>query len=487
MKKIQVEEELIDMDMLKNPLAPYRYPPNSLLTAPPSSQKNLSDKTEEELKSNAERLIAALKSFGIGATVTSVTQGSSVTRYEIEPDIGTKLTSITSLTDDIALSLGVASVRIAPVPGKANMVGIGVPREFSTLYIRDLIDSSEFASANESATVIIGRGVDSQNIVANLANLSHLLVAGSDNSGKTVFLDAIITSILYKASPEQLRFLMIDAKMIDLNIFNGIPHLLCPVVTGEKQAIKALEWVAAEIDRRYNLLGQCGIDSYNEKIADKPDGELMPRIIVIVDHIAMLTGIHNEIEGVVARIAKKASMCGVHLILSTQQPEAEVIKGIIEAINPSRIAFRIAWKKGSQAILGTDEAKKLAGRGDMLYLPVGAEAPLRVQGCYIDESDVNRVVSFLKEQNGKPPQPQSNIPGSASGEDPMLPAAIEAIIESGQGSTSYLQRRLKLGYARASRFMDKMEELGIVGPFDGSKPRAVLVTQDDWERMKRQV
>jgi DNA segregation ATPase FtsK/SpoIIIE-like protein len=374
---------------------PYPYPPSSLLAAPQNSHENQAGESEK-LKNNAERLILALENFGVKATLTDIFQGPTITRYEIMPNAGTKMSAITNLNDDIALCLGTENVRIAPVPGKVNVVGIGVPSQFSTVYIRDLIESSEFISANDPATIIIGRGIEGQNIVANLPDLSHLLIAGSDSSGKTVFLDAIITSMLYKASPKQLRFLMIDAKMIDLNIFNGIPHLLCPIVTNEKRAVEALEWVAAEINKRCNLLGQCDIESYNEKISKEPDGELMPRIIVIVDHIAMLVGIHNELKGVVARIAKKAHICGVHLILSTQQPEAEVVKDIINAINPSRIAFRIDWKKGSQVILGTDDAKKLTGRGDMLYLPIGTETPFRVQGCYMTETEITKVVEYIK-------------------------------------------------------------------------------------------
>jgi len=387
---------LFDVDMINNkPFAPYRYPPSSLLTEPQPSKENQSSKTEEALEINAERLVAVLKSFGISATAVGVTQGLSVTRYEFEPEVGTKLAAITSLADDISLSLGVANVRIAMIPDRANIVGIGVPSQISTLYIRDLIESPEFCSASDPATIIVGRGIDGQNLVANLSSLPHLLIAGSDGSGKTVFLDSIISSMLYKASPEQLRFIMIDAKMVDLKIFNGSPHLLMPVVTDEKKAVKALEWIAGEIDRRHSLLGQFDIDSFNEKTAKEANGEIIPRIIVIIDHIAMLFGIHKELEEIIARIAKKASMCGVHLILSTQQPEAKVINGIIKATNPSRIAFHISSKNGSQAILGSDEAQKLMQCGDMLYLPAGAERPFRVQGCYITEKEIARVVEYI--------------------------------------------------------------------------------------------
>jgi DNA segregation ATPase FtsK/SpoIIIE-like protein len=624
------DEKLLDL---------YCFPPSSLLTASRISGRY----TEEEIKNNAERLGSVLGNFGVSATVVNVTQGASVTRYEIEANPSVKLTSLTNLADDIAMSLGAVNVRIAPVPDKVGVIGIGIPNRISsTVYMRDLIESPEFVSASDPATVIIGRGVDGQNIVARLGELSHILIAGSDYSGKTVFMDSIITSMLYKASPEQLRFLLIDAKMVDLVFFNGIPHLLSPVVTDENRVIEALGWIETEIDRRNNLIWQRGkrnIDAYNESISKD---EFMPRIVVVIDHVAVLLGIHKELEVAIGRISQNSLKCGVHLIISTQSPEIEVVNSIIKSINPSRIVFRLNWNEGSRIMLGTDEAKKLLGRGDMLYLPNGAEKPLRVQGCYISEDEIKRVVGHIEHTSSPPIYSKEmlahlyNRSGSSSNismlasknydemdghefeafcadllqkngytkvrnttgsgdygvdifaekdgityaiqckrfssnignkavqeifsgknfykcdkgavltnqyftsaakktaehtgvilwdrdflvnlivtskrayctsisninnhsldgnwdstlsaaEDPLLPAAIEAIIESGQGSTSYLQRRLKLGYARCVRLMDEMEERGIVGPFEGSKPRAVLITQEEWEKMGQAV
>jgi S-DNA-T family DNA segregation ATPase FtsK/SpoIIIE len=489
---------------------PYRFPTISLLTATRPSQESLSGKNEEELKNNAERLIAVLGSFGIGATVVNVTRGPSVARYEIEPESGVKLVSVTSRADDIALALGAVGVHIAPIPGKASIVGIEVPnRMVSTVYIRDLIDSPEFQAMNSPTAFVLGRDIAGQNIVADMAKLTHLLIAGTTGSGKSVCMNTLITSMLYKASPEDLRFIMVDPKMVELGVYNGIPHLLSPVVTDPKRAAEALAWAVTEMDNRYNLLMQRGkrdIVSYNEEVEKEPDGVRMPRIVIIIDEMADLMMVaHKEVETAVARIAQKARACGVHLILATQRPEAKVVTGIIKANTPSRIAFAVKGNLDSRIILDTGGAEKLVGRGDMLFLPIGAPKPLRVQGCFVTDTEVGRVVEHISKAfpanyseemlahlgsggGGESPQTMSAAAGTEgaahSDADPMLPAAIEAIIESGQGSTSYLQRRLKLGYARAARLMDEMEERGIVGPFEGSKPRAVLITPEEWEEMK---
>jgi S-DNA-T family DNA segregation ATPase FtsK/SpoIIIE len=483
---------------------PYRFPGVSLLTSTRPVIDGFKGKSEEELKHNAERLITVLHSFGIGASVLNVTRGPSVTRYEIEPEAGVKFSSLTSRADDIALSLGAAGVHIAPVPGKANVVGIEVPnRMVSTVYIRDLIASSEFRAADSPTSFVLGRDIAGQSIVADMTKLTHLLIAGTTGSGKSVCMNTLITSMLYKASPDDLRFIMIDPKMVELGVYNGIPHLLYPVITEPKRAAEALAWAVSEMDSRYDLLMQRGkreIVSYNEDVSRESGIPLMPRIVIIIDEMADLMMVaHKEVETAVARIAQKARACGVHLILATQRPEAKVVTGIIKANIPSRIAFAVKGNLDSRIILDTGGAEKLVGRGDMLYLPVGAPKPLRVQGCFVSDEEVARVVEHIKDNSGENYSQdmvahleQREQRDAASGDgrraedgaDPMLPAAIEAIIESGQGSTSYLQRRLKLGYARAARLMDEMEERGIVGPFEGSKPRAVLITFEEWEEMK---
>lgn len=491
------------LEMTEESTEPYRYPPVTLLTA---TRPGKAPDAAEELKSNAERLLAGMQSFGIGASIVNVTRGPSVTRYEIEPESGVKLATLTSRADDIALALGAVGVNIAPVPGKANVVGIEVPnRLVSTVYIRDLIDSPEFAAMSTPTSFVLGRDIGGQNIVADIAKLTHLLIAGTTGSGKSVCMNTLITSMLYKASPEELRFIMVDPKMVELGVYNGIPHLLSPVVTEPKRAAEALEWAVTEMDNRYNLLMQRGkrdIISYNEEVSREADGVPMPRIVIIIDEMADLMMVaHKEVETAVARIAQKARACGVHLILATQRPEAKVVTGIIKANTPSRIAFAVKGNLDSRIILDTGGAEKLVGRGDMLYLPIGAPKPLRVQGCYVSDDEVTRVVEYisaggtsnysaemlshLDKGSGSGGNGGSSIGNdSTEGADPMLPAAIEAIIESGQGSTSYLQRRLKLGYARAARLMDEMEERGIVGPFEGSKPRQVLITSDQWDEMK---
>jgi S-DNA-T family DNA segregation ATPase FtsK/SpoIIIE len=358
---------------------------------------------------------------------------------------------------------------------------------------------------------VIGRDIAGNSIVNDMAKLTHLLIAGTTGVGKSVCLNSLITSMLYKASPEDLRFIMVDPKMVELGVYNGIPHLLSPVITDSKRAAEALAWAVTEMDNRYNLLMQRGkrdILSYNEEVMLEPDGVKMPRIVIIIDEMADLMDVaRKEVETSIARVAQKARACGLHLILATQRPEAKVVTGIIKSNMPSRIALAVKSNLDSRIIIDTAGAEKLVGRGDMLYLPIGAPKPLRVQGCYVSDAEVKRVVEHISKASpanysedmlahlssgqrdaapdgGGRGTGEGGAGGSTDGVDPMLPAAIEAIIEAGQGSTSYLQRRLKLGYARAARLMDEMEERGIVGPFEGSKPRAVLITPEEWEEVK---
>lgn len=482
---------------------PYRYPPVTLLT--PTRPGQLMD-ASEEMKLNMSRLVEVLQNFGIGATISHVTRGPSVTRYELELESGVKLSRLTGLADDIALALGAVGVNISPVQEKANVVGVEVPNKLvSTVYIRDLIAADTFKNKESPTSFVIGRDISGQNVVGDIAKLTHLLIAGTTGSGKSVCMNSLITSILYKASPEDVRFIMVDPKIIELGIYNGIPHLLAPVVTDPKKAAEALEWAVVEMERRYGLLlerGKRDLESYNETVRGLEDVKPLPRIIIIIDEMADLMMIaRKDVETSIARIAQKARACGVHLVLATQRPMASVVTGIIKANIPSRIAFAVASNLDSRIILDTGGADKLVGRGDMLYLPVGAPKPTRVQGCYISTEEVDRVVEYVKqsgqtqysesimrhmETSGEGKQQSSGAGGLADGaEDSMLPAAIEVIIEAGQGSTSFLQRRLKLGYARAARLMDMMEERGIVGPFEGSKPRQVLITQEQWEEMKQ--
>lgn len=498
------QEESAEFVLEDTPLPrPYQRPPVSLL----SVRQGQSVDSSEELRQGAERLITALSNFSIGASISHVTRGPSVTRYEIELESGVRLSSLQNRADDVALALGAVSVNVAPVMGKVNVVGVEVPnRLVTTVTIRELIESSQFEEMEKPTSFVVGRDIAGNNITADLQKLVHLLIAGTTGSGKSVCINSIIVSLLYKASPEDLKFIMVDPKMVELGMYNGIPHLLTPVVSDSRQAAEALDWAVVEMDNRYKTLmenGKRDIDSYNLSVRGNPEIKPLPRIVIIIDEMADLMMVaRKEVETAVARIAQKARACGVHLILATQRPEAKVVTGIIKANIPSRIALSVRSGLDSRIVLDETGAEKLVGRGDMLFLPNGAPRSTRVQGCWVDDREVSSVVEFLRTQSapqyseaiqahlenaGREKPASGTMSGTAdfiSEEDPMLPAAIEIMIESGQGSVSYLQRRLKLGYARAARLMDMMEERQIVGPFEGSKPRQVLITPDEWEKMK---
>ncbi len=484
------------------PPEPYRYPPISLLAQPRAGQAV--DATEE-LRMSAIRLIEVLASFGIIAKISDITRGPTITRFEIELESGTKLARLTSLSDDIALALGTPGVNISPVQGKMSVVGVEVPNKLvSTVFIRDVLDSADFKGKPSQTAFAVGRDISGNNIVGDITKLTHLLIAGTTGSGKSVCMNSLIVSLLYKATPEEVKFIMVDPKMVELGVYNGIPHLLQPVVTDPKKAAGALEWAVYQMDKRFNLLlerGKRDIDSYNESVRDDPDTPQMERIIIIIDEMADLMMVaRKEVETSIARIAQKARACGIHLILATQRPSAQVVTGIIKANTPSRIAFAVASNIDSRIILDTSGAEKLIGRGDMLYFPTGAAKPTRVQGCLISSDEVEKVVEYVKQRgqavysdelrefiekdpDSKGAGPMTPAEGAQDEDDSMLPAAIEVIIEAGQGSVSFLQRRLKLGYARAARLMDLMEERGIVGPYEGSKPRKVLITKAQWDEM----
>lgn len=461
-----------------------------------------------ELKLNAQRLIETITSFGIEARLINVTRGPSVTRFEMELDRGVKLMKLTGLADDIALSLGASGVRIAPIPDKVAVVGIEVPNKIvSPVPIRDVLETKEFTAKRSKVAFALGRNIAGESIVGDIGSLPHLLIAGTTGSGKSVCMNALIISLLYKASPDEVRLIMIDPKMIELNIYNGIPHLLIPVVTDPRKASGALQWAVTEMMNRYKLFSAQNvrdIHQYNEVALSNPEIDRLPQIVIVIDELADLMLVAaKEVEESVCRIAQMARAAGMHLIIATQRPSADVITGIMKANIPSRISFAVASQLESRIILDTTGAEKLVGKGDMLYYPLGAGKPMRVQGCLITSAEVERVVEFVKksgkadysdevlehiERSATEPA-QKNGASTAdtlSDVDELLPQAVEVILETGQASVSMLQRRLKLGYARAARLVDQLESRGIVGPFEGAKPRQLLITKEQWEEMKMQ-
>ncbi len=487
----------------------YRFPPVTLLAS--GRPGSLVDGTEE-LKGNASRLLETVTSFGIEARIVSVTRGPTVTRYEIELDKGIKLSRLTGLSEDIALALGTSGVRIAPVPDKMSVVGIEVPNKLvSTVYIRDVIDSAEFAGRESKVSFALGKDIGGNAIVGDIAKLTHLLIAGTTGSGKSVCMNSLIVSLLYKASPEEVRLIMIDPKMVELGIYNGIPHLEVPVVTDPKKAAGALQWAVFQMEKRYRLFMERGVRdifSYNQAIAGEPEIPKMPQIVIVIDELADLMLVAaKEVEESICRIAQKARAAGMHLIIATQRPSADVITGLMKANIPSRIAFAVASQLESRIILDTMGAEKLVGRGDMLFFPLGAPKPTRIQGCLITGTEVEGVVSYVKqtaetayseeimnyidrqaEQMGNKKGGGGNFSPEDGGDDEevdnLLAAAVEIVIESGQASVSYLQRRLKLGFSRAARLVDQMEARGIVGPSEGSKPRQLLITRQQWQEIQ---
>ena len=485
----------------------YCYPPIDLLKLP---AKNNLDGTAE-MRENSRRLNETLASFKIEAHIINVTRGPSVTRYEVELEKGVRLNKLTTVADDIALSLGASGVRIAAVPGKISVVGIEVPnRAVTTVSLREVIDSSEFTKAKSKSSFAVGKDIGGSCIVGNIAKLPHMLIAGTTGSGKSVCMNSVIISLLYKASPDDVKLIMVDPKMVELGIYNGIPHLLIPVVTDPKKAAGSLQWAVTEMMRRYKAMSDAGVrdlESYNSIVEAEEEGRKLPQVVVIIDELADLMLVAaKEVEESICRIAQMGRAAGIHLIIATQRPSADVITGLMKANIPSRIAFAVASAMESRIILDTQGAEKLVGRGDMLFSPIGTGKPVRVQGCFVSDEEVEAVANYVKENylteydedimeeidrkaaqagTGNKPaaaEPEAN-PEELDG-DEMLPAAVDVILETGQASVSMLQRRLKLGYARAARIVDEMEEKGIVGPFQGSKPRTILVTKEQWESMK---
>ncbi len=483
----------------------YLYPPVDLL------KENLVENHLEagaELRNNSRRLAETLTSFGVNAAAGDVIHGPSVTRYEFVLEQGVKLSKITNLADDIALALGASGVRIAPIPDKISVVGIEVPnRQVTPVLIREVIESRNFSSHKSQVAFALGRDIAGENVVGDIGTLPHVLIAGTTGSGKSVCTNSLIISLLYKSRPEEVRFIMVDPKMVELAPYNGIPHLLIPVVTDPKKAAGALQWAVYEMMKRYKTFSEQGVkklEEYNRLSRTREDLEPMPSIVVVIDELADLMLVAaKEVEESICRVAQMGRAAGMHLVIATQRPSADVITGLMKANIPSRIAFAVASSLESRIILDNTGAEKLVGRGDMLYAPLGAGKPTRVQGCFISPEEIERVVSFVKQtgeaqyddtvmasieaslqEKGTKQQGQEQTPADET--DELLPAAVEVILETGQASVSMLQRRLKLGYSRAARLVDQMEERGIVGPFEGSKPRQLLITKAQWQEMQMQ-
>ncbi|MBR1482699.1 MAG: DNA translocase FtsK [Ruminococcus sp.] len=507
----------------------YSYPPVQLLR-PNENNNDLS--AREELEQNSRKLIDTLQSFGVNAKIVNICRGPSVTRYELQPAPGVKISKITNLSDDIALNLAANGVRIeAPIPGKAA-VGIEVPNKVvSMVSMRELIDSDVFRRAKSKLTAVLGRDIEGEIVVTDIAKMPHLLIAGTTGSGKSVCVNSILISILYKATPDEVKLLLIDPKMVEFSKYKGIPHLLVPIVSDAKKAAGALGWAVNEMLNRYKIFSEYDckdIDSYNSLIeknlryidehppVENEDGvleqpvmevgglpvakEKMSRVVIAIDELAdLMMAAPSEVEDSICRLAQMARAAGMHLILATQRPTVNVITGLIKANVPSRIALKVSSNMDSRTILDTGGGEKLIGRGDMLFSPVGAPKPIRIQGCYASEEEIESVTGYIKksakaeynaeiEESIKRIATEEIAQGKKRGSDDegdlrvddKMEEAIQFVIESGQASTSMLQRRLKVGYARAGRMIDDMEQLGVVGPHQGSKPRDVLMTYSEW-------
>lgn len=470
----------------------FKLPPLDLLSRSP---KPRGAKLTRDINEKVKLLEDTLESFGVKVKVTQVTYGPAVTRFEVQPAPGVKVSRIMALSDDIALSLAAPQVRIeAPIPGKSAL-GIEIPnRETAVVHFREVLESPEFQNSSSKLTVALGKDIAGSAVVADLGQMPHLLIAGATGSGKSVCLNALICSLLFKATPDELQLLMIDPKMVELTTFNGIPHLLAPVVTDPKRAATALRWMVSEMEKRYELFASAGvrdITRYNVlKLHEAEEGgeSCLPYIVVIIDELADLMMVAPaDVEDAICRLAQMARAAGIHLVIATQRPSVDVITGVIKANIPSRISFAVSSQADSRTILDSAGAEKLLGRGDMLFLPVGAPKPIRVQGAYLSDKEVEDVVSFLQSQ-GHPKYDQNIFQKKEeqmrqeSEEDELLPEAVRILIESGQASISLLQRRLHIGYTRAARLIDQMEARGIIGGYEGTKPRAILMT---WEQYRR--
>ncbi len=508
------EEEIIYDEALSEeaePVKPYEFPPVSLLSQPP---KKAGD-SKAHLQETANKLQQTLKNFGVNVTITNVSCGPAVTRYELQPEMGVKVSKIVNLADDIKLNLAAADIRIeAPIPGKAA-IGIEVPNKENVMVsFRELVESEEFQTHPSKISFSVGRDIAGKVVVADIAKMPHLLIAGATGSGKSVCINTIIMSILYKADPKDVKLIMIDPKVVELSVYNGIPHLLIPVVTDPKKASGALQWAVAEMTDRYNKFAEAhvrDVKGYNAKVESLPDvegdpkPEKMPQIVVIVDELADLMMVASgEVEESICRLAQLARAAGIHLIIATQRPSVNVITGLIKANMPSRIAFAVTSGIDSRTILDMNGAEKLLGKGDMLFNPQGIPKPLRVQGAFVSDKEVSDVVDFIKEHNGTGTynsavaEKMNSLEASGNttvsidsdsnsdGRDPYFADAARLLIDKEKGSIGMLQRYFKVGFNRAARIMDQLEEAGIVGPEEGTKPRRVLMSEEQFEQYEEE-
>jgi len=465
--------ELPTVDLLKDP--------------PPVSSRQLQD----DLMANARILEETLNDFGVSVRCADIERGPVITRYELEPAPGVKVQKINTLADDISLAMKSPSVRIvAPIPGKSR-VGIEVPNSQSNLvYLKDLLASEDFRDTDSKLTLAIGKDIAGKSVIADLDEMPHLLIAGTTGSGKTVCMNSLIMSMLFRASPQEVKFIMVDPKMVELAPFNGLPHLLCPVITDPKKVASALGWVVVEMEARYNKLSKIGarnIAAYNKKQEQETEPDKMPYIVVIIDELADLMVVSAaQVENAITRIAQLSRAVGIHLILATQRPSVDVITGVIKANFPARISFKVASKVDSRTVLDMNGADKLLGKGDMLFMQPGEAKPIRAQGSLVGDGEIEKVVDFVSKQQ----EPiyaeeimKEHDKKSSFGDfekDELFEEAVKLILESSQASVSILQRRMRLGYTRAARLIDAMEQEGIVGPYRGSKPREILVDKDSW-------
>lgn len=479
----------------------YEYPPIELLGKP--AKKALKGGAKA-LTDTATKLQKTLYSFGVSAKVENVSVGPAITRYELKPAEGVRVSKIANLADDIALNLAAETIRIeAPIPGK-QAVGIEVPnKEKEAVHLREVLESEEFQNNKSKLTVALGKDVAGNIQLADIAKMPHVLIAGSTGSGKSVCINTIISSIIYNAKPSEVKLVMVDPKVVELSVYNGIPHLLIPVVTDPKKAAGALAWAVQEMDDRYNKFAQKGVrdlKGYNKAIEKEEGVGKLPQIVIIVDELADLMMVAaKDVEEAICRLAQKARAAGMHLVIATQRPSVDVITGLIKANIPSRIAFAVSSQVDSRTILDSVGAEKLLGKGDMLFFPSGAPKPLRVQGAFVSDEEVEKIVDFVKqngtatysedilesiEKNNKTDKEIAQEADEDDETDPFLMDAIETVVETGQASTSFIQRRFKVGYARAGRIIDQMEERGIISGYQGSKPREVLMSKERLEELK---
>lgn len=482
----------------------YEYPPVELLSM---NNKKVTRGSAKALAENAAKLQKTLFSFGVSAKVENVSVGPTITRYELKPAEGTRVSKIANLADDIALNLAAETIRIeAPIPGK-QAVGIEVPNEKKeAVHLREVIESDEFENNKSKLSVALGKDVAGNTVIADIAKMPHVLIAGSTGSGKSVCINSIITSIIYNAKPSEVKLVMVDPKVVELSVYNGIPHLLIPVVTDPKKAAGALAWAVIEMDDRYNKFAQKGVrdlKGYNKAIEKENENAKLPQIVIIIDELADLMMVAaKDVEEAICRLAQKARAAGMHLVIATQRPSVDVITGLIKANVPSRIAFAVSSQVDSRTILDCSGAEKLLGKGDMLFYPVGSTKPQRVQGAFVSDDEVEKIVDFVKsnagevvynneiietiENSNKSDKELLESETSENTCDPLLNEAIETVVETGQASTSFIQRKFKVGYARAGRIIDQMEERGIISGYQGSKPREVLMSKERWEELKMQ-